>query len=119
LTTHNCLVMVVRMNTANAHPVFRALADPTRRAIFEELTRKGEQTVHALTGYAGVSQPAVSKHLTVLKRAKLVGHRRVGRETHYRAEPGALAPMVDWLNMYGAFWRERFDRLEAVLERME
>jgi hypothetical protein len=57
---------------ANANHVFRALADPTRRAIFEELTRRGEQTVHALTSYAGVSQPAVSKHLTVLKRAKLV-----------------------------------------------
>ena len=70
---------------------------PTRRAIFEELTRQGEQTVHALTHYAGVSQPAVSKHLTVLKRAKLVRHRREGRETHYRAQPDALAPMVDWL----------------------
>jgi DNA-binding transcriptional ArsR family regulator len=103
----------------NANHVFRALADPTRRAIYEELTRQGEQTVHALTRYAGVSQPAVSKHLTVLKRAKLVRHRREGRETHYRAEAAALAPMVDWLRLYGAFWRERFDRLEAVLERME
>ena len=78
-----------------ADNVFRALADPTRRAIFEELTRRGEQTVHALTRYAGVSQPAVSKHLTVLKRAKLVRHRREGRETHYRARPDALAPMVE------------------------
>jgi len=99
--------------------VFRALADPTRRAIYEELTRRGEQTVHALTRYAGVSQPAVSKHLTVLKRAKLVRHRRDGRETHYRAEPEALAPMVNWLGLYGAFWRERFDRLGELLERME
>jgi DNA-binding transcriptional ArsR family regulator len=49
-----------------------------------------------------VSQPAVSKHLTVLKRAKLVRHRREGRETHYRAQPDALAPMVDWLRHYGA-----------------
>jgi DNA-binding transcriptional ArsR family regulator len=105
--------------TASANPAFRALADPTRRGIFEELTRHGEQTVHALTRYAGVSQPAVSKHLTVLKRAKLVGHRRDGRETHYRAEPDALAPMVEWLNAYGAFWRERLDRLAEVLERME
>jgi DNA-binding transcriptional ArsR family regulator len=93
--------------------LFRALADPTRRALFEEMIRHGEQTVHALTRYAGVSQPAVSKHLTVLKRAKLVRHRREGRETHYRARPGALAPMVDWLNLYGAFWRKRFDRLES------
>jgi DNA-binding transcriptional ArsR family regulator len=103
----------------NANHVFKALADPTRRAIFEELTRKGEQTVHALTHYAGVSQPAVSKHLTVLKRAKLVRHRREGRETHYRAEPQALAPIAEWLNLYGIFWRDRFDRLESLLERMD
>ena len=107
------------MKQTSPNYVFRALADPTRRAIFEELTRYGEQTVHALTAYAGVSQPAVSKHLTVLKRAKLVHHRRAGRETHYRAEPDALAPMVDWLNLYGAFWRDRFDQLENLLKRME
>ena len=101
-----------------ANDVFRALADPTRRAIFEELTRQGEQTVHALTRYARVSQPAVSKHLTVLKRAKLVQHRREGRETHYRAQPKSLAPLVDWMTTYGAFWNDRFDRLENLLERM-
>jgi DNA-binding transcriptional ArsR family regulator len=107
------------VNRSHANPVFRALADPTRRAIFERLTRHGEQTVHALTRYAGVSQPAVSKHLTVLRRARLVGHRRAGRETHYRARPDALAPMADWLTLYGAFWRDRFDRLETILERMD
>jgi DNA-binding transcriptional ArsR family regulator len=104
---------------AAANNVFRALADPTRRAIFEQMTRHGEQTVHALTRYAGVSQPAVSKHLTVLKRAKLVRHRHEGRESHYRAQPDALAPMVDWLDQYGAFWRERFDKLEDLLNRMD
>ena len=119
LTNHSHAVMVLGVKPANANPVFRALADPTRRAIFEELTRQGEQTVHALTRYAGVSQPAVSKHLTVLKRAKLVRHRREGRETHYRARPDALAPMVDWLNLYGAFWRDRFDQLENLLKRMD
>jgi DNA-binding transcriptional ArsR family regulator len=102
-----------------ANHVFKALADPTRRAIFEGLSRDGEQTVHALTRRAGISQPAVSKHLTVLKRAKLVRHRRDGRETHYRAQLDALAPMVDWLNLYGAFWRERFDQLEDLLKRMD
>jgi DNA-binding transcriptional ArsR family regulator len=99
--------------------VFRALADPTRRAIFERLARDGEQTVHALTDRAGVSQPMVSKHLTVLKRAKLVHHRREGRETHYSAQPQALAPLIDWISLYGAFWRERFDHLEALLKRMD
>jgi DNA-binding transcriptional ArsR family regulator len=104
---------------AATHRVFRALADPTRRALFEQLTRHGELTVHALTRSAGVSQPAVSRHLTVLKLAKLVRHRRAGRETHYRAQPDALAPMVDWLRDYSDFWRDRFGRLETLLQRME
>lgn len=104
---------------AVANNVFKALSDPTRRAIFEHLSRDGEQTVHALTHRAGVSQPAVSKHLTVLKRAKLVGHRREGRETHYSAQPQALAPLVDWMSQYGSFWRERLDQLENLLERMD
>lgn len=109
---------LARLKT-RANPVFRALADPTRRALFEELARAGEQTVHALTARAGVSQPAVSKHLGVLKKARLVRHRREGRETHYRAEPEALGPVVDWLREYGVFWKERFDQLEKLLERME
>ena len=99
--------------------VFKGLADPTRRAIFEGLTRDGEQTVHALTHRAGISQPAVSKHLVILKRARLVGHRHEGRETHYSARPQALAPLVDWMALYGAFWRDRFDRLEDLLKRMD
>src|SRR5580658_1794749 len=104
---------------AVANQVFRALADPTRRAIFEHLAREGEQTVHALTDRAGVSQPAVSKHLGVLKLARLVRDRREGRETHYSAQPQALAPLIDWISLYGAFWRERFDRLESLLNRMD
>jgi DNA-binding transcriptional ArsR family regulator len=104
---------------AVADNVFKALADPTRRALFERLTRDGEQTVHALTDHAGVSQPAVSKHLGVLKNAKLVRYRREGRETHYSAQPQALTPLADWMNLYGAFWRDRFDRLEDLLKRMD
>jgi len=104
---------------AVADNVFKALADPTRRALFERLARDGEQTVHALTDHAGVSQPAVSKHLGVLKNAKLVRYRREGRETHYSAQPQALTPLADWMNLYGAFWRDRFDRLEDLLKRMD
>src|SRR5882724_10579201 len=102
-----------------ADDVFKALADPTRRAIFERLTRDGEQTVHALTDHSGVSQPAISKHLRVLKHAKLVSDRHEGRETHYRAQPQALAPVINWIGLYGAFWREHFDRLESLLKRMD
>src|SRR5579871_7043432 len=104
-------------NTADN--LFRALADPTRRAIFERLTRDGEQTVHALTEVAGVSQPMVSKHLSALKRARLVHNRRQGRETHYSARPEALAPLVDWISHYSAFWRSKLDELGDVLERMD
>lgn len=107
------------MKPASSSLVFRALADPTRRGLFEHLARHGEQTVHALTRHAGVSQPAVSKHLTVLTRARLVRHRREGRESYYRAQPQALAPMVNWLSHYGAFWHDRLDQLETLLERME
>ena len=99
--------------------LFRTLADPTRRAIFERLCREGEITVGGLTGQAGVSQPAVSKHLGVLKLAGLVRDRREGRETHYSAEPKALAPLVDWIKHYGAFWEARFDKLEDLLKRMD
>ena len=70
----------------NVHNVlFRALADPTRRALFERLCREGEKTVGALTARAGVSQPAVSKHLGVLKQAGLVRDRHEGRQTHHSA----------------------------------
>src|SRR5438067_13431216 len=98
--------------------LFRALGDPTRRAIFERLVREGEQTVRALTDDAGVSQPAVSKHLGVLKAAGLVRDRPEGRQTHYSAEPRGLAPLVDWMKHYSALWRDRFDQLEDLLERM-
>ena len=99
--------------------LFRTLADPTRRAIFERLCRDGEQTVAALTAQAGVSQPAVSKHLAVLKRAGLVHDRHQGRQTHYSAQPGALAPLVDWTSRMAGFWEQRFDDLEDLLRRMD
>ena len=99
--------------------LFSTLADPTRRAIFERLSCEGEQTVRALTDRAGVSQPAVSKHLGVLKHAGLVRDRRDGRQTHYSAQPQSLAPLIDWMSLYGAFWRDRFDRLEDLLSRMD
>ena len=99
--------------------LFKTLSDPTRRAIFERLTRGGELTVHALTGHSGVSQPAVSKHLGVLKLAGLVRDRRDGRETHYSADPEGLAPLIDWMKLYGTFWLDRFYRLELLLSRMD
>jgi DNA-binding transcriptional ArsR family regulator len=98
---------------------FKAMADPTRRALFERLAREGEKTVVALTAEAGVSQPAVSKHLAQLKAAGLVRDRRAGRETHYRAEPAGLAPLAGWMERYASFWAHRFDALEDLLKRMD
>jgi DNA-binding transcriptional ArsR family regulator len=99
--------------------LFRTLADPTRRTIFERLCCEGEQTVGALTTHAGVSQPAVSKHLGVLKQAGLVRDRHEGRQTHYSALPGALAPLIDWTTRMAGFWESRFDDLEDLLKRMD
>jgi DNA-binding transcriptional ArsR family regulator len=98
---------------------FKALGDPTRRAIFERLSRDGEQTVRMLTDNSGVSQPAVSKHLGVLKHAGLVRARHSGRLTHYTAQPRALAPLVEWISHYGRFWHDRFERLDDLLKRMD
>jgi DNA-binding transcriptional ArsR family regulator len=99
--------------------LFRTLADPTRRAIFERLCREGEQTVGALTAGAGISQPAVSKHLRLLKQAGLVRDRPEGRLTHYSARPGALAPLIDWTSRMAGFWEAKFDDLEDLMKRMD
>jgi DNA-binding transcriptional ArsR family regulator len=99
--------------------LFRTLADPTRRAIFERLCREGEQTVGALTALSGVSQPAVSKHLGALKQAGLVRDRHQGRQTHYSAQPGALNPLIDWTSQMAGFWQSRLDALDDLLKRMD
>src|SRR6201993_1389010 len=105
---------------SNTHDaIFRTLADPTRRAIFERLRREGEKTVGALTERAGISQPAVSKHLGLLKQAGLVRDRHEGRQTHYSAPLSALAPLIDWTGQMTGFWQSRFDSLEDLLKRMD
>lgn len=99
--------------------LFKALADPSRRAILEGLFRDGELTVGALTKRAGISQPAVSKHLGVLKNAGLVQDRQEGRRTHYSARREALAPLRDWTDEMTGFWEARFDDLEDLLKRTD
>ncbi len=98
--------------------LFRALSDPTRRAVYERLTA-GERSVVELTDGLGVSQPAVSQHLAALKAAGLVGERRDGRRVYYRIEPMGLAPLIDWLGRYRAFWPDRIDRLRRILREMD
>eukprot|EP01037_Dinobryon_pediforme_P036179 gene36179-42993_t len=88
--------------------VMRALADPTRRAVFERVFREDEITVADLTRGSGVTQGAISQHLKSLKLAGLVSERAEGRNVYYRVSPQGLEPLVDWMDHYGVFWRDRF-----------
>jgi len=97
--------------------VFQALADPSRRAIFEALTH-GEAAVKDLTARFDISQPAVSQHLATLKDAGLVTGRKEGRCVYYRVEPRGMKPLVDWIAHYRAFWADHVDRLGQLLEKM-
>jgi DNA-binding transcriptional ArsR family regulator len=100
------------------HKIFQALADPSRRAIFESLTR-GEVAVNELTARFDISQPAVSQHLAALKDAGLVDRRREGRHVFYRVDPRGMKPLIDWIAHYRAFWTDRVGRLERLLEKMD
>src|ERR1700761_3167156 len=98
--------------------LFRTLADPTRRGVYERLAHEGELSGGELAAGAGVSQPAVSQHLAVLRQAGLVTERREGRHVRYAAAPMGLKPLFDWMSFYGRFWSQRFDDLEDLLKRM-
>jgi DNA-binding transcriptional ArsR family regulator len=98
--------------------IFQALADPSRRAIFEALTR-GEVAVKDLTARFDISQPAVSQHLATLKQAGLVNARRDGRCVYYRVRPSGMKPLLDWIAHYRTFWTEHLGRLEQLLEKMD
>jgi DNA-binding transcriptional ArsR family regulator len=98
--------------------IFQTLADPSRRAILQLLTR-GEAPVKTLTSHFDISQPAVSQHLAALKEAGLVDGRRDGRHVYYRVLPGGMKPLIDWIAHYRAFWTEHIDRLERLLEEMD
>jgi DNA-binding transcriptional ArsR family regulator len=106
-------------NIATINAVMRALADPTRRAVFERVVTSHEITVAELTRGSGVTQGAISQHLRSLKQAGLVAERPVGRNVYYRAEPRGLAPLVDWMAIYGVFWRERFANLRTLLKEID
>jgi DNA-binding transcriptional ArsR family regulator len=99
--------------------VMRALADPTRRSMFERVIRADEITVAELTRGSGVTQGAVSQHLKSLKQAGLVSERPEGRNVYYRARPEGLEPLVDWMSHYGAFWRKRFANLRTLLKEID
>src|ERR1700710_843676 len=104
---------------ATIDAVMRTLADPTRRAVFERIASSEEITVVQLTRGSGVTQGAISQHLKSLKLAGLVAERPEGRNVYYRAQPEGLAPLVDWMNHYGVFWRDRFANLRTLLKEID
>jgi DNA-binding transcriptional ArsR family regulator len=99
--------------------VLRTLADPTRRAVFERIVTSNEINVVELTRGSGVTQGAISQHLKSLRQAGLIAERPEGRNVYYRAQPEGLAPLVDWMSHYDAFWRERFADLRTLLKEID
>lgn len=98
--------------------IFKALADPTRRAIFEKLA-DGAMNASALRKGMEISQPAMSQHLAVLRQARLVREERQGRFINYEVDPDGLARIAGWLAKYRAYWPARIDALKDLLKDMD
>jgi DNA-binding transcriptional ArsR family regulator len=98
--------------------IFRALADPTRRAVFESLATE-EKNATELRADFPISQPAISQHIAVLRNAGLIRERRVGRHTNYSVDPDGLRPLLDWIARYRAFWPAKVERLQELLKEMD
>lgn len=99
--------------------VLHTLADPTRRALFQRVSSSREITVADLTRGSGVTQGAISQHLKALKQAGLVTDRPEGRFVYYRAQPEGLAPLIDWIDQYGVFWRNRLNNLRTLMKEID
>ncbi|MBP2160215.1 MULTISPECIES: helix-turn-helix transcriptional regulator [Asticcacaulis] len=98
-----------------ADDIFRAIADPTRRAILDAL-RNGPQPVNAVAEAFPVSRPAISKHLRILREAGVVEETRHGRERLYRLKPAKLEPVDHWILTYRRFWAGHLNALKAFVE---
>jgi DNA-binding transcriptional ArsR family regulator len=105
------------LKTPEFDSVLKALADPTRRGLYERMAAADEISVRELTEGSGVSQGAVSQHLKTLKQAGLVSERPEGRNVFYRANPQGLEPMLEWMTRYAVFWSQRLDTLERLLRQ--
>jgi DNA-binding transcriptional ArsR family regulator len=104
------------MHRAAAHAdVYRAVADPTRRAILDRLRRGAVAATELATGFR-MSRPAVSKHLGVLRRARLVRERREGRQRIYQLTPAPLEAVAQWVESYRAFWHVNLLSLKRHVE---
>jgi len=99
----------------NSQLIFRAIADPTRRAIIGMLAN-GEMTIGDVANRFEVSRPAIAKHLGILRDGGLVSVRESGRERVHKLEPMALKPVEDWLDHFSHFWDEKLGKLKAAIE---
>ncbi len=106
------------MKATRLDATFAALADPTRRAILGRLAA-GEASVLELARPFAMSQPAISKHLKVLERAGLISRGRDAQRRPRRLEAKRLAEATRWLERYRRFWEGRYQRLDALLERLK
>jgi DNA-binding transcriptional ArsR family regulator len=104
--------------TPTTYDPFNAIAEPKRRELLE-LLQTEELSVNEIVARLGWTQPMVSKHLGVLKQVDLVSDRRDGRLRFYRTNAEQLKPIYDWLAPFERYWRERFDRLDDVLEQLK
>jgi DNA-binding transcriptional ArsR family regulator len=105
-------------NDPNLNATFGALADPTRRAILERLSR-GDASVLELAEPFDMSQPAISKHLKVLEGAGLIARGRDAQRRPCRLEPQGLKQAADWLGTYRQFWEESYERLDEYLHQLQ
>lgn len=99
--------------------IMRALADPTRRHLFERIAAAEEMTVVELTRGSNVTQGAVSQHLKTLRQADLVRERPEGRNVYYRANPEGLKPLASWMSHYGTMWHDSIAELKKVLKEID
>jgi DNA-binding transcriptional ArsR family regulator len=108
-------LFLVRAEPTDADAVFRAVSDPTRRAILE-LLRADERTAGDLAAPFSMSRPAISQHLKVLRDAELVSVRSEGRVRVYRLNPLPLHALFDWSALFEDFWRARLGGLRGYLD---
>lgn len=99
--------------------VYAAIADPTRRALLLRLAEEGEKNVSELLEPFSISQPAVSKHLRILRDAGLVRSRKEGRLRLYAIEAQELRQVYDWVAQFGKYWDEKLDRLGRYLDKQK
>lgn len=113
--TRKLLLTYYRLVPVAVSNVYQAIADPTRRQLLD-LLGGGEQPVNYLARPFGVSRPAISQHLRVLREVGLVEERRVGRERRYRLCAEPLREVYDWVAHYDRFWREHLNKLGEFLK---